>query len=47
MGTITTGVIALLAGLVLAGATAVGVVQTQQSAGQQSVDATTVNYGSN
>lgn len=47
MGTITSGVIAFIAGLALAGATAVGVVQTQQSAGQKTIDTTSVSYGNN
>lgn len=47
MGTLTGGVVAFIAGLGLAAATVVGVVQSQQSAGQTPVDTTTVSYGSN
>ncbi|MBD8608274.1 MULTISPECIES: hypothetical protein [Aeromicrobium] len=47
MGTITGGLIAFIAGLGLAGATVVGVVQTQQSAGEKPVSTTSVSYGSN
>lgn len=47
MGTLTGGIVAFIAGLGLAGATVVGVVQTQQSAGEAPVTATTVSYGSN
>lgn len=47
MGTITGGIIAFVAGLGLAGATVVGVVQSQQSAGEAPVSTTTVSYGAN
>lgn len=47
MGTIVTSVIAFVAGLGLAGATVVGVVQSQQSAGEKPVDTSAVSYGSN
>ncbi|MEJ7633450.1 hypothetical protein [Aeromicrobium sp.] len=47
MGTITGGIVAFIAGLGLAGATVVGVVQSQQSAGEEPVSSTTVSYGSN
>lgn len=48
MGTLTGGIIAFIAGLGLAGATVVGVVQSQQSAGEKPIDSTSaVSYGSN
>lgn len=47
MGTLTGGIIAFIAGLGLAGATVVGVVQTQQSAGEKPISSTSVSYGSN
>ena len=47
MGTITGGIIAFVAGLGLAGATVVGVVQSQQSAGEDPINTTNVSYGSN
>ena len=47
MSTIAGGVIAFFVGCGLATATAVGVVQSQQSAGQEPVETTTVSYGSN
>lgn len=47
MGTITGGIIAFVAGIGLAAATVIGVVQTQQSAGEKSVSTTNVSYGSN
>ncbi|MRJ77735.1 hypothetical protein GEV29_14415 [Aeromicrobium sp. SMF47] len=47
MGTITGGIVAFIAGLGLATATVVGVVQTQQSAGEKPVESTNVSYGSN
>ena len=47
MGTLTGGIIAFIAGLGLAGATVVGVVQTQQHAGEKPVSSTNVSYGSN
>lgn len=47
MGTLTGGIIAFIAGLGLAGATVVGVVQTQQDAGEKPISSTNVSYGSN
>ncbi|VXB99577.1 DUF2613 domain-containing protein [Aeromicrobium sp. 9AM] len=47
MGTLTGGIIAFIAGLGLAGATVVGVVQTQQSANEKPISSTNVSYGSN
>lgn len=47
MGTLTGGVVAFVVGVCLAGATAVGVVQSQQSTGSEVVETTTVNYGTN
>lgn len=47
VGTITAGVIAFIAGLGLAGATVVGVVHSQQSAGDKPVEASSVSYGTN
>lgn len=47
MGTITGGLIAFFAGLGLATATVVGVVQTQENAGTKPINTTTVSYGSN
>lgn len=48
MGTsVIGGAIAFVVGCGLAVATAVGVVQSQQSAGTEPVDTTTVNYGTN
>jgi hypothetical protein len=47
VGTITGGIIAFIAGLGLAGATVVGVVQTQQSAGEKPITTSNVSYGSN
>ena len=47
MGTLTGGIVAFIAGLGLAGATVVGVVQTQQSAGDSPITSTNVSYGSN
>lgn len=47
MGTITGGIVAFIAGLGLAGATVVGVVHSQQSAGEKPISTTTVSYGSN
>ncbi len=46
-GTIVGGVIAFIAGLGLAAATVVGVVQSQQNAGEKQVDTSNVSYGSN
>jgi hypothetical protein len=43
----TGGIIAFIAGLGLAGAIVVGVVQTQQNAGEKPISSTTVSYGSN
>ncbi len=42
---ITGGVVALLVGLGLAAATAVGVVQSQQSAGNKPISTSNVSYG--
>lgn len=47
MGTIIGGVIAFVAGIGLASATVIGVVQSQQSAGEKPVSTTSVSYGSN
>ena len=47
MGTITGGLVAFFAGLVLAGGTVVGVVQSQDHANTKPVDASSVSYGSN
>ena len=47
MGTITGGIIAFIAGLGLAGATVVGVVQSQQSSNESPVSTSNVSYGSN
>jgi hypothetical protein len=47
VGTITGGIVAFIAGLGLAGATVVGVVQSQQSAAEQPISSTSVSYGSN
>ncbi|NRQ50932.1 hypothetical protein [Aeromicrobium stalagmiti] len=47
MGTITGGIVAFIAGLGLAGATVVGVVQSQQSAGEDPISTSNVSYGSN
>ena len=47
MGTLTGGIIAFIAGLGLAGATVVGVVQTQEKAGEKPITSTNVSYGSN
>lgn len=47
MGTLTAGIIAFIAGLGLAGATVVGVVQSQQNAGEKPVTSSNVSYGSN
>ena len=47
MGTLTGGIIAFIAGLGLAGATVVGVVQTQQNAGEKPISSANVSYGSN
>ena len=48
MGTITGGIVAFIAGLGLAGATVVGVVQSQQNAGEKVTETTSnVSYGSN
>lgn len=47
MGTITGGIVAFIAGLGLAGATVVGVVQSQQHAGDKPITTSTVSYGSN
>lgn len=47
MTTVTGGLAAFFVGLGLAGATAFGVVQSQQSAASSPVETTTVNYGTN
>lgn len=47
MGTITSAVIAFMAGLGLAGATVVGVVHSQQSSGSKPITTSAVSYGSN
>lgn len=47
MGTITGGIIAFIAGLGLAAATVVGVVQSQQNAGDKPITTSSVAYGSN
>lgn len=48
MGTITGGIVAFIAGLGLAGATVVGVVNSQQNAAEKPIDTTSnVSYGSN
>jgi hypothetical protein len=47
VGTIIGTVVAFVAGLGLATATVVGVVQSQQSAGEKPVDISAVGYGSN
>lgn len=47
ISSLTVGVVAFIVGCGLAAATAVGVVQAQQSAGTEQVDATTVSYGNN
>lgn len=47
MGSITGGIAALAVGVVLAGATAFGVVATQSSAGDEPVEAANVSYGNN
>lgn len=47
MGTIIGGTVAFIAGIGLAAATVVGVVQSQQNAGESPIDASSVSYGSN
>lgn len=47
VGTMTGGIAALAVGVLLAGATAFGVVQTQASAGNEPVEAANVSYGNN
>jgi hypothetical protein len=47
VGTLTGGIIAFIAGLGLAGATVVGVVQSQQNAGDKPISTSNVSYGSN
>lgn len=47
MGTITGSIVAFVAGLGLAAATVIGVVQSQQSAGEKPIDASSVSYGTN
>ncbi len=45
MGTLTGGLIAFLAGIGLATATVVGVVQSQQNAGEKQINTSNVSYG--
>ncbi len=47
MGTIIGGTVAFIAGIGLAAATVVGVVQSQENTGEKPIDATSVSYGSN
>lgn len=47
MGTLIGGIGALVAGLVLATATVVGVVQSQENAGEKPIDASSITYGTN
>lgn len=47
MRSIVGGALALVIGVVLAGATAFGVVQSQSNAGSDPVDPSTVSYGNN
>ncbi len=47
METIIGGTIAFVAGIGLATATVVGVVQSQQNAGESPISTTNVSYGSN
>lgn len=47
MGSITGGIAALAVGILLASATAFGVVQSQVSAGSSPVEAADVSYGNN
>jgi len=47
VGSITGGIAALACGVLLAGATAFGVVQTQSNAGSEPVEAANVSYGNN
>lgn len=47
VGTIAGGIVAFIAGLGLAGATVVGVVQSQQHAGDKPISTSAVSYGSN
>jgi len=47
VGSITGGIAALAVGVLLAGATAFGVVQSQSSAGNEPVEAANVSYGNN
>lgn len=47
MGTLTAGLVAFFAGLVLAGGTVVGVVQSQNHANTKPIDISSVNYGTN
>ncbi len=45
MGSITAGILAFVVGTTLAVGTAVGVVQSQSSAGSDPVDTSNVSYG--
>ncbi len=47
MSTLTGGAIAFIVGLALAGATAFGVVQQQQSAGADTAESSSASYGTN
>lgn len=47
MGSIIGGIAALACGVLLAGATAVGVVQVQSNAGSEPVESSNVSYGNN
>jgi gas vesicle protein len=47
VGTLVGGIVAFVAGLGLAAATVVGVVQSQESAGDNPVSTSDVSYGSN
>lgn len=47
MGSLTASIAAFIAGIALAGATVFGVVQSQQSAGDKPIDASSVSYGTN
>jgi len=47
VGSITGGIAALAVGVLMAGATAFAVVQTQSSAGSEPVEAANVSYGNN
>ncbi len=47
MESLTGGIVAFMVGLGLAGATAFGIVEQQQSAGDNPVEAGSVSYGTN